>query len=314
MEERSISSPDPGPVEIIFTAWENNIRSVLEIGTLDRLVSQHQFPFATTTLIINNVENRSEVVRLATAAVERGEIDRYVFADEHDASAARLFGVSRRRLGRFWNWGNAHMVAYVLDPAPGVPRDRWILISDVDCHLIDRFDWITPSLHLLERRPEILMAMPSWGDEGSISDTVHLEADDYDSGFALVPGYCDVHVLTDPRRLLKYESPLRHVHWWSSPISARFESPGFQILGGMLDAFMRMNRLYRAVHLGSRFEQVSTSGGDARYSPQDLVERALAVRRRALIRLCTSREWKSMRLRLDGLASRTASFVDPEGA
>jgi len=74
----------------VTNVYENTYRSLLSPGELSRKISDHLFRFHERLLVINNVLDKEDAARLAREALERGEIDRFVFVEDELSRALKI--------------------------------------------------------------------------------------------------------------------------------------------------------------------------------------------------------------------------------
>lgn len=259
-------------VEFVTNTFERNIEQVTAPGFLDHAASQHNHPFSSRTLLINNVLDRESALLRARAAVERGEIDRFVFVDEHVDQALKALGLKKRDLGRYLHWSDCCVVALTLE-GPDL-----LCYADVDLELRGTGDWIAAALLMFDSDSRIGVANPNWRMADGYSSS-YIEADEAAAEWRKGYGFSDQVFLCRRSRLSR---PLMQPRWLpvmlKSPASARY--PGQQVLFGpstlffeqILDAFLRRERILRLTLTDREFEPIPMST----YEPEGLEEQLAA--------------------------------------
>jgi hypothetical protein len=253
-------------VDLVVNCFERSYRDVLGGELLNELAAENRFAFASRTVLINNVEDRSDAERLAQAAVSRGAIDRFAFVADHLDDALARTGLTRAELGRVLHYSDAPLVAATL------PGPSWIAYWDADVHLREPADWITPAIELMERDRRVLVANPNWPHP-----TLEREAVEQAGDFTFSLGFSDQLFLArradlaQPiyrrRCLALYRYPLSHVA---------------DVFEARVDAHMRHAGLLRATYRPVTYVHPSEGAGSS-YPAQSLAERARGVWHNAVI-------------------------------
>lgn len=281
-----------------MNCFERNIDRVTSPGFLADAVGQHQFPFALRTLLVNNVDDPIQAAQLAESAVERGEIDRFVFVDALLPKGLAITHLEARTFGRYLHWSDCCLAALAAS-GPDL-----LCYVDVDLTLETPVDWISPALAIMESDPRVVVANPTWvSADGSTS--APSEADECVESGWLGYGFTDqaflIHRANFARPLRR--SPRRPL-WLECPASLRYPGPsGNLFFEQIADAYMRSNRLMRLTICEAQFVPVPFN----HYPPANLLERAL--RRRDSMILNTlgrlRKRWPGVvtdpRLRVSGL-------------
>ena len=256
-------------VEITINTFERNIDLVTSPGYLTSAVTQHHFPFALRTLLVNNVSDRPAAARKATAAIDRGEVDRFMFVDDLLSRGLALTGLRESDFGRYLHWSDCCLAALA---ASG---PKLLCYADVDLALETPVDWISPALEVMGGDPRVVVANPTWITADG-SSSVASEADEYMELGWLGYGFSDQVFLihrSDFARPLR-RRPRRPL-WLESPASLRYPGgDGNLFFEQIADAYMRSNRLMRATISTARFIPVPFNV----YPANGLVERILRRR------------------------------------
>jgi hypothetical protein len=172
-------------VDLCVTCYERTYRDVLSPGYWPRVVADQAYRFARRTAIVNNVADRAEAERRASALVASGELDAWFFVEDGLASALEVTGLAPADLGRapyFVDWG----IVLVTVPGPDL-----VVHVDAEVTMSRRADWISPSVALLERDPRVMVANPSWYALTPRHDTLGRSTLERAGDFALGLGFSD---------------------------------------------------------------------------------------------------------------------------
>jgi hypothetical protein len=171
-------------VDLIVNCYERTYRRVLTPGFFDSVAQQNGLT-ARRHLLVNNVVTRPDAEGRAKELLASREIDSYAFVSDVIDRARRRVGVPPRALRH-----RPYFLDYGL--AMGVTGSaRWIVGWDAEVQLDMPDDWVTPSIALMERRPEIFSASPNWRDRGSYEGTLLRESFARDGPFYLNWGFSD---------------------------------------------------------------------------------------------------------------------------
>lgn len=297
-----MTSDSAEAVAFVINAFERNIEEVTAPGFLTHAAAQHNHRFASRTLLVNNVADPEEARRRCQAALDRGEIDEFVFVDERLDAALRALKLRRRDFGRYIHWSDCCAVALTLD-GPDL-----LCYVDVDLDLRGSAGWIEEAMDHFTTDPRVGVANPNWRMPDGYS-SAQAEADESGPGWFKGYGFADQVFLC---RRSRFSRPL--LQRWiplaiSCPVSTRY--PGRQVCFGqstlffeqIVDAFMRRQRILRLTLTSREFEPVPSSV----YVPIGLEERLSAKLARGWLKTfetLSSRfpEWlTSPRLRTGGL-------------
>lgn len=298
------------PVEFVVNCFERNIVQVTRPGALEAAVAQHRYPFALRTLLVNNVADRPLAARLAQAAVDRGEIDRFAFVEDHLDRALRVTGLRRSDFGRYLHWSDCCLVALTLD------GPELLCYVDVDLALRGDGSWISASLAAFKTDSRLCVANPNWRmADGTTS--VAEESDESAAGIFIGYGFTDQIFLC---RRSDFCRPLLN-RWLplvlSSPASARYfgwQAPRHNTLffEQIVDAFMRRKRMMRLTLTGWEFEPIPLSS----YPARGLVERAAGRFNGVVLRITRWGRrrfgWPDPRLRVSGLLDPAFAVSDAQ--
>lgn len=257
-------------VDLCVTCYERTYRDVLAPGYWPGVVADQAHRFARRTAIINNVADRADAERRASALVASGELDAWFFVEDRIAAALASTGLSAAELGRapyFVTWG----VVLVTVPGPDL-----LVHVDAEITMSRRADWISPSIALMEHDPRVMVANPSWYAPTPRHDTLARSTLEQAGDFALGLGFSDQVFLG---RRSEFAAPIyrqRCVAMRRYPmiaVSASFEA--------RVDAWMRHHGRLRGTYRLAEYRHPDHIG-DA-YPRRRLHEKAAYVVNRALL-------------------------------
>jgi hypothetical protein len=226
----------PG-VEVLINCYETTVRTVLESEFLLGIFASNCFEFATRTVAINNVDDRSSAAAAAERLVASGTIDRYFFVADHADAALAAVGLSTQALGRIAHYSNWAFVGMHL------AREPYLLHWDPEVTLLEPHDWISPSLAAFEREPLALCANPLWNPHRHSMETIRREA------LCETPDFFVGYGFSDQVYLIRTAEMQRSVYDYSHPESLRYPLAHIApIFEQRVDSYMRRNHRLRLTY------------------------------------------------------------------
>jgi hypothetical protein len=289
------------PVEFVLNCFERNIDSVLAPGFLTRAITQHRYPFALRTLMINNVNDRGRASVMAEKAVRRGEVDRYLFVDNLLDRGLRVTNLKRKDFGRYLHWSDCCLAALVAD------GPDHLCYVDVDFELKEPGDWVTPALAVMTADSRVKVGNPNWVMADGRT-TVAQEADAVGEGHYIGYGFTDQVFLI---RRSDFACPLRTrvvPLWVQCPATLRWTgSQGGLFFEQIMDGHMRRSHAMRVTILATEFRPIPMSS----YPQISLIERLQARRDAKVLNLLAG-----LRRRFPSIVTSprigTTGLLDPE--
>jgi hypothetical protein len=274
-----MATRDRGDVDLVVNCYERTFRAVLSPGYFPKVVAGNGREFACRTALINNVNDRAEVEALARHLVRIGDIDRFVFVEDHVDAALAACGLSYDELQPIPFWTDFAAVLVTLD------GPDWFVHWDAECILHEPTDWIGPAMDLMDSDARLLSANPNWCDD---PDSPWFE---YHVGdFGIGQGFSD-QVFLGRRR--DFGAPI-YSQWciarWCYPMCEI--GPIFE---ARVDAHMRHNGLLRATHRTARYEHASEMG--VAYPHASVVSRSRRAARHLFIEGLRRLPWRPQHLR-----------------
>lgn len=125
-----------------------------------RQIENHRYPFAEKILIINNVENRSEVLRAAQSHREKGTLTRVVLAEEMAKEVLSFFELNRSDFANDWVYYNA------LAPLAAIYscQSEYLLYMTGDASLDRPVSWIQKAIRRMEQNSSYKVANLVWNE------------------------------------------------------------------------------------------------------------------------------------------------------
>jgi hypothetical protein len=253
-------------VALVINCFERTYRDVLAPGTFARVQYEACFEFARRTVLVNNVDDRSDAEERSRELLRAGEADEVIFVADHLDAALAQTGLTRTDLGKvpyFTDWA---LVAVTL------PGPDWMVHCDADLRMAQRADWITPSIALMERDARVICANPRWPGESWKRETIERSGD-----FALGMGFSDQVFLVRRSELGK------PIYGERSLASRRFPVAHLgHIFEARIDAYQRRHARLRATYLPALWTHRSEMG--VSYPRRSLRETAGYAKNRAITR------------------------------
>lgn len=265
-------------VDLVVNTFERTYRETLRPGFFPGIEAQNCRRFARRVALINNVDDLTDARARADRLVAAGEIDEYHLVAEHIDRALGNCGLTRADLGRIPHYSDCALVAVTL---PGAP---WLLYWDAELSVSHAFDWVGPSIRLMEGDARVLVANPaSWRAEVRFL-TLEVSGD-----FALSYSFSDAVFLA--RRPDLSGPHYRH----TCPASLRYPLAHIDaVFEQRLESYMRAHRRLRASHLGVVYSHPETEG--AAYPGEGRMERFRRLRNHLVFRILGYSRVRSPRL------------------
>ncbi len=220
-------------VDFVTNVFERTYRDVLQPGQIERRVAPHGFRFAKRVVLVNNVNDRADVLSLLDPLLASGEVtEAHFVADRLDAVLEQA-GLLRTEIEKTIHYTDCALVGIFL---PGSP---YILYSDADVHLAESRDWISPALLLMQQDERVAVANPDW-----TPSTLDSERRESTGDFSLSYGFSDQLFLV---RRGEFAAPI-YKNW--APISWRYPlSHVVPIFEQRVDSYMRIRHRLRATYV-----------------------------------------------------------------
>lgn len=242
-------------IDLVINTFERTYREVLKSGFFAAVEKQNLIQFCRKVVLINNVNNLQDAKMRAQILIESGELDAFYVVSDLIQPALKCTGLSVKTLGRLPYYSTGLLVAINLKESP------WLVYWDAEIHLETPFNWIDPSIDMIEEDPRILIANPNWKGNGLKKETV--ERSGY---FSLGYGFSD-HVFLARRKDL------------AQPIYSKFCVASLRyplshissVLEQRIDAWMRTHRRLRATYKNAIYIHPDNEGHS--YPPEYIHEK-----------------------------------------
>jgi hypothetical protein len=237
-------------VDLCVNCYERTYRRVLQTGFFPSLVDDHRLRFTRRTVIVNNVDDRSDVEAKAQALKDAGELDGWCFVEDYIEDALRMTGLANADIDRaphFTDWG------LVLVTLPG---PDWLVHCDPEVRMQKPCNWITPSIELMERDRRVMIANPRWYAPTPRHETLGSSTLERTGEFALGLGFSDQLFLCRRSEMAAPIYSQRCIATRRYPMAN--VSPSFE---ARVDAWMRHHDRLRANFVGATYVHPDEIGG-----------------------------------------------------
>ena len=220
-------------VDFETKCYENDWEIVLASAYLRAVVGRGAYPFSTRRVIINNVTNRKRVEAAATAAIEVGTLDEYLFAEDPADAALAFFDIDKASFGRGYVYSICELVRLYASKAD------YLLHFASDSYPKRRHGWIAEAIGLMQSRDDLVTANLCWHGR---HDQAEAESFDALGDFLIGFGFSDQCYLA---KLAVFRSRIFGEH---NPTSERYPDYAGELFEKRVDAYMRNHDAKRLTH------------------------------------------------------------------
>ncbi|MEP6567283.1 MAG: hypothetical protein ABJB10_19295 [Mesorhizobium sp.] len=220
-------------VDFATKCYENDWQIVLGKDYLRVVVERSAHTFSRRWLIINNVKARGPVEAAAKAAVARGDLDEYLFAEDCADAALKFLQIDKASFGRGYFYSIGELVAIHASTAD------YLLYYTGDAYPKRRFRWIEPAIQLMESRSDFIVANLSWNDR---FEKARSESFGQDGDFLVGYGFSDQCFLA---KMSVFRAPIYNE---PHPTPERFPAYPAAPFEQRVDAYMRNHGAKRLTH------------------------------------------------------------------
>ncbi len=213
--------------------WDKDWRFLLTTNYLEKNIAHQQFPFTRRVIFINNVRDTQAVTTAADRIKSQGVIDDYYVVEQYADEALRFFQIPKESFGRGYYYSIAELVSLYLCST------EYILHFAGDTYMPQPSDWVTPALDILERRPDIVIANPTWNNNYLGAEQ---ESTSQDNDFFYGYGFSDQCYLVRTR---DFRQP---IYMEKNNASERYPEYGGELFEKRVDAWMRNHQHLRATY------------------------------------------------------------------
>ena len=212
--------------------YERDWQFIVNERYLRSVISNCQHPFDHRVLYLNNFQDYRPAIRAAEKLLTADVIDEFCVVEDYAASALEAFGLTRESL--------AHGYVYSIAELVGIYRCKsdYLLHFSGDSRMESGAPrWIDDAIHVMEQRPEVLVANP-------LGNSEHREAQyrafGEDANWYYSCGFSDQCYLVNVNSVRKEE-----VYSETHPASERFPAYGGELFEKRVDAYMHNHKLQR---------------------------------------------------------------------
>ncbi len=205
---------------------------MLKTTHLDQMVANCNYPFARRQLIINNVRDEERVQSLAAQKVRARVVDDVFCVSEYAQRALNEYCITDGFAGGY-NYSIAEIVGIYCCTT------KYLLHFSSDSYIPKEFcnsDWIRRAIAIMEERPDIVVANPTWNYEW---ENAKAESDNEMDGFYVGYGF------SDQCYLINTEVFKGNIYNYHHRESLRYPEYGGELFEKRIDSFMRCNGLHR---------------------------------------------------------------------
>ncbi|QPC93295.1 hypothetical protein [Mesorhizobium sp. INR15] len=223
----------PPSVDFATNCYENDWQIVLGKDYLRTVIDRCAQDFCMRRLIINNVNSRGPVELEAQAAIARGDINEYIFAEDVASKVLEFFQVDERSFGRGYLYSISELVAIHASSAD------YLLYYKSDSYPQRRSHWVDAAIRLMEGRNDFVVANLCWN---SRFREARSESFGQEREFFVGYGFSDQCFLA---KMSIFRGPIYNEH---NPASERYPAYADEPFEKRVDAYMRNHGAKRLTH------------------------------------------------------------------
>ncbi|MEO5758857.1 MAG: hypothetical protein ABIQ51_18555 [Mesorhizobium sp.] len=220
-------------VDFEINCYWNDWRIVLGRRYLRVVLDRCAHQFSRRRLIINNVAKRRPVEAAAKAAIARGDLDEYLFVEDHADAALEFFQIDRASLDSGYLYSISELVGIHASTAD------YLLYYKSDSYPNRRHQWIGQAIQIMESRSDLVVANLCWND---LFEEARLESFDQAGDFLVGYGF------SDQCFLVKMSVFRAAIYNEQNPASERYPAYGGESFEKRADAYMRNHGVKRLTH------------------------------------------------------------------
>ncbi len=220
-------------VDFETKCYENDWEIVLGNGYLRAITGRCAYPFSKRRLVINNVKRRDPVESAARAAIARGDLDEYLFVEDHADAALEFFQIDKASFGRGYVYSISELVGL------NASKADYLLHFASDSYPRRQSRWIEPAIELMEGRSDMVVANLCWDNQYRQAEK---ESFDQAGDFFVSHGFSDQCYLA---KMSVFRAP---IYGEDNPASARYPDYADDLFEKRVDAYMRNHGAKRLTH------------------------------------------------------------------
>jgi hypothetical protein len=211
--------------------YENDWQYLLVGDYLDKMISQCDYNFKKKIIFINNVIDRTEVIKYAVKKIEEGVLDEYYIVEDFSNEVLNYFDIEKESFQGGYYYSISELVSIYLC------NTDYLLHFSSDSYLVEsQVGWIDKAIQLFQERNDIIVANPTWNFAYEEAKNESLsETEDFYLGY----GFSDQCYLirTDVFKEKIYNE--KHVD------SERYPKYGGELFEKRVDSYMRNHKKLR---------------------------------------------------------------------
>lgn len=229
-------------ITFITNCWEKDWEYVLSNDRLKNIIDNNPYDFEKKFLIINNVENstRKSVIKAAENAVQIGAFTDYYFVDEYYKQALDSFGLDKKDMT--FGFEYAHSISQWVGIF--LSNTKFILYYMGDCIASSNYNWVDPSIKLLNENTDIKACNPIWNHELAMAR--------YES-FAELKDFFISYAFSDQCFLVRSEDFKQKIYSEYHPSSEKYPTYGGNCFEKRIYSWMVNNNYKRATFKHSSY-------------------------------------------------------------
>ncbi|QPC95177.1 hypothetical protein GA829_16695 [Mesorhizobium sp. INR15] len=220
-------------VDFETKCYDNDWEIVLGKGYLRTVVDRCAHDFSRRRLIVNNVKARGPVEAAAKAAIARGDLDEYLFAEDRAAAALEFFQIEKSSFGRGYLYSISELVGLHASTAD------YLLHFASDSYPRRRHQWVASAIELMESRSDFVVANLCWNKRARAA---RAESFDRQGEFFIGYGFSDQCYLA---KTSVFRAPIYNEH---NAASERYPDYADELFEKRVDAYMRNHDLKRLTY------------------------------------------------------------------
>ena len=224
--------------EITFgtQCYEKDWKFLLKGDYLKQMIERCKYNFAQKILIINNVNNKSEVEKYAKKLCQQGLLDKYYFASDHAKSVLDSVEIKMDEGEKGYYYLNAPLVCV------NKCETKYLLYFTTDAYMASKCsnEWIDLAISIFEMRDDIIVANPVWNYcyEEAIAES-----------FDRIGDFCLGYGFSDQCFLIEADNFKKNIYNEKNPLSERYPAYGDGGFEKRIDSFVRNKGYLRITYM-----------------------------------------------------------------
>ncbi len=137
--------------------YENDWRIVLRKGYLEKMIKRCNYDFKEVNLIVNNVQDKVKVGKVAEILKRQNIITEYYFVDDYESQVLNYFDLTKASFKGGYYYSISELTGIYVCSTP------YLLHFSSDSFLEDNSEnWIDPAIALMNNESNFIVANPVW--------------------------------------------------------------------------------------------------------------------------------------------------------